>query len=150
MAAGKSTLAQSLARQESAICLAEDSLLSGLYPGAVMDVPSYVQYSGRIKSSLRKVIIDLLGLGVTVVLDFPANTRAQRAWLLSLAHDAGVNHTFHYLERSDEQCLAQLESRRAEQPERHSTDTEQMFNAVTQFFEPPDDSEGLSITVHTD
>ena len=148
MASGKSTLAQTIGEQASAIRLEEDDLLAELYPSEISDIPSYVRCSKRIKSALRAHLVQLLQKGVSVVLDFPSNTREQRRWLLKLALDAGADHTLHYLERTDQQCLAQLERRRALRPERQETDTPDMFHAITKFFEPPTPSEGFSIMIH--
>lgn len=43
-----------------------------------------------------------------MVLDFPANTVADRQWLLSLAQAAQVPHCLHYLEVDDRFCRARL------------------------------------------
>ncbi|MEY4634976.1 MAG: hypothetical protein RJA55_774, partial [Acidobacteriota bacterium] len=43
MAAGKSTLAKELAGRERAVLLNQDELLERLFPGGVIDVPSYVK-----------------------------------------------------------------------------------------------------------
>jgi len=148
MASGKSTLAAKLVIDESALALSEDELLANLYPNEVVDVPTYVERSGRVKAALRIHIIELLRKNVTVVLDFPSNTRGQRSWLLNIASDAGVDHTLHHLECSDELCIARLDVRRLKQPERNNTDTLEMFRAITKFFEPPTGDEGASIVVH--
>ncbi|MFK7965224.1 MAG: AAA family ATPase [Burkholderiaceae bacterium] len=148
MASGKSTLAQIVSEQESAIRLEEDTLLAGLFPGEISDIPSYVKCSNRMKSALRVHFVQLLKIGVSVVLDFPSNTREQRRWLLDVALEAGADHTLHYLERTDLQCLAQLKRRRVLQPERQGTDTPELFHAITKYFEPPAASEGFSIIIH--
>ena len=148
MAAGKSTLATHLSQREHCVMLSEDSLLSGLYPGEVVDVDSYVKYTDRIKQALGPHISSLLRNGLSVVLDFPANTVPQREWLLSLAKQADAAHELHYLPRSDEQCKARLAQRAIEIPERRATDTPQMFDAMRPYFEPPLDSESLHVIVH--
>lgn len=148
MASGKSTLAAKLVNDESALILSEDDLLAKLYPNEVVDVPTYVERSGRVKTALRMHIIELLGKDASVVLDFPSNTRNQRAWLLSIASDAGVSHTLHYLECPDKVCIVRLNARRSTQPERRNTDTPEMFHAITKYFEPPGADENLSIAVH--
>jgi len=148
MASGKSTLAADLAREEHALVLSEDNLLARLYPNEVIDMPTYVDRSSRLKNALRQHIIDLLRRPLVVVLDFPSNTRKQRSWLLGLASEAGVDHTLHYLESSNELCLARLNMRRAAQPDRRDTDTVEMFDAITSFFEPPAADEGASIVIH--
>ena len=148
MASGKSTHASRLVTKEAALVLSEDELLAKLYPGEVVDVATYVERSGRLKSALRLHIVELLRQNAVVVLDFPSNTRDQRSWLLSVANEAGVEHTLHYLECSDQLCIARLNARRSTKPERRNTDTLEMFDAITRFFEPPASDENLSITVH--
>jgi predicted kinase len=76
MAAGKSTLARTLARQENAILLAQDELLDRLFPGEITDIPGYVKFSSRLNEALAAHICALLSKGVSVVLDFPGNTKA--------------------------------------------------------------------------
>ena len=45
MAAGKSTLARQLAARDNAVLFVQDQLLDALYPGAVINVASYIEYS---------------------------------------------------------------------------------------------------------
>ena len=80
MAAGKTTLAKQLAEREDAVLLVEDELLAPLYPGDIVSIGDYVKFSGRLKHALGPHIRTLLARGVSVVLDFPANTKEQRAW----------------------------------------------------------------------
>ena len=80
MAAGKSTLARALAEKENALLLVEDEFLERLYPGEIKSIGDYVKYTSRIKGALAPLIQSLLSKGVSVVLDFPGNTRSQRAW----------------------------------------------------------------------
>lgn len=84
-----------------------------------------------------------------MVLDFPANTQAQRAWLSSIASEAGAEHELIYLQVSNEQCLKQLAQRRIEQPERAAFDTEEVFHHITQYFEEPRKDEGLNVVLVT-
>ena len=80
MASGKSTLARTLAEREHAMLFVQDDWVDALYPGAVVNVATYLEYSGRINRLLAPCVVDLLGRGVSVVMDFPGNTRNQRAW----------------------------------------------------------------------
>ena len=92
MAAGKSTLSKELSQQEDAVLLVLDELLERLYPGQVVDVASFVTYSTRIRDALAPHIGSLLSMGLSVVLDFPGNTRKQRAWFRQLCEQAGAEH----------------------------------------------------------
>ena len=148
MAAGKSTLAKALAAQHGITVFSEDQLLESLYPGEITDLPGYVKYSTRLRETLQPVFIELLRSGTALILDFPANTIEQRLWLLELARQAGAHHEMHYLQRSDEQCKRQLEKRARENPARRRTDTPEMFDAVTKYFQAPSESEGVQLVVH--
>ena len=52
MAAGKSTLAKALADRERAVRLVADEFLARLYPGEIVDVPTYITYSTRMNEAL--------------------------------------------------------------------------------------------------
>src|SRR5262249_5289060 len=84
MAAGKSTLSRKLAVQENALLLVQDEFLERLFPGEIVDIPDFLKYSSRLKDALGLHIQSLLSHGVSVVLDFPGNTREQRAWFRQL------------------------------------------------------------------
>ena len=148
MAAGKSTLARKLAEQEDAILLVQDELLDHLFPGEITDIPGFVKCSARLKNALGPHICALLAKGVSVVLDFPGNTRAQRAWFRELFERAGAEHELHYLDGSDALCKRQLKERSAGLPAgtRWATDAE--FEAVTAYFQPPSEDEGFNIVRH--
>lgn len=154
MASGKSTLADQMARQMAAqkvlTLISEDKLLSELYPGEVIDVPSYARFSGRVKLAMRPILVDLLRNGVSVVLDFPANTVRQRIWLNELAEESGAQVEFHFLDSSEASCKARLKERFMEEPGRQATDTDAMFDAITRYFEPPSSDEGLEIIAHAE
>ena len=128
--------------------MAEDQLLEGLYPGEISDLASYMKYSSLLKSTLQSVIVDLLQGGTSLVLDFPANTVEQRRWLVALAQRAGASYELHYLALSDQACIRQLAERAAANPDRKRTDTVEMFEAVTQYFQPPTAEESLTLIVH--
>ncbi|MFK7854679.1 MAG: AAA family ATPase, partial [Granulosicoccus sp.] len=147
MAAGKSTLAKKIARESNSLLLCEDDLLAQLFPGQITDLASYVKLSSRLKSCLEAIVVDALKQGNSIVLDFPANTVKQRAWLVGLAERAKVDHELRYIRLSDSACKAQLQRRVAENPQRASTDTVDMFESMARFFEPPGLSEGLNVLV---
>ena len=89
MAAGKSTLSRELAGRENAVLLIQDEFLERLYPGEIVDIPGFLKCSSRVKDALTPHICALLSRGVSVVLDFPANTKNQRAWFRS--HGARIS-----------------------------------------------------------
>lgn len=108
IASGKSTLAKRLAAEGDAILLSEDHWLARLYPDQIKSVTDYVRLARQIREVVGPLVIDLLKAGVTVVLDFPANTPQDRQWLRSLADSAEVFHRVHYIE-VDANCASGCE-----------------------------------------
>ena len=74
ISAGKSTLAKQLAKKNNAILLIEDEWLKELYQEEIQTIPDYIKYSARLKIVMKKHVSSLLSNGITVVMDFPANT----------------------------------------------------------------------------
>ena len=148
MAAGKSTLSRELASREDAVLLVEDEFLERLFPGQIVDVAAYVTYSSRIRDALGPHIVSLLSMGVSVVLDFPGNTRRQRAWFRRLIDDAGAEHELHFIDASDTLCLRQLKNRSQHLPPESRWTGEAEFHAVTAYFEPPAVEEGFNVVRH--
>ena len=148
MAAGKSTLSKKLAAQDNAVLLIQDEFLARLFPGDIVDIPGFVKYSSRLKDALQGHICSLLSKGVTVVLDFPGNTRKQRAWFREMFEAAGVEHELHYVVASDELCKRQLKVRSKDLPEGSAWTSDAEFDAITAYFEPPAADEHFNIIRH--
>lgn len=147
MGAGKSTLSARIARERGGVLISEDAWLAALFPGEINDFNDYIRYSARLKPVLRTHVEQMLMAGTTVILDFPGNTRKQRAWFKEICSHRGIPHELFYLAVDDEVCLKQLRQRQKEQPERAQFDTEEVFRMVTGYFEPPEKSEGFNIKV---
>ena len=148
MAAGKSTLARQLAERENAILLVQDEWLDRLYPGEITDIPGFVNRSSRLKDALEPHVRALLAQGLSVVLDFPGNTRAQRAWFRRLFEGANAAHELHFVDASDAVCKRQLRERsQALAPDAPWT-TDAEFDAITVYFQPPADEEGFNVVRH--
>jgi predicted kinase len=92
-------------------------------------------------------VVALLGAGVSVVLDFPANTVDQRAWMRGIAEASGAAHRLHLLEASDGLCLARLRARNAAGDHPFAV-TEDQFHQVTRHFASPAPEEGFTIVAH--
>ena len=148
MAAGKSTLAKRLADRENAILMIQDELSATLFPGLVVNVASYLEYSGRINRMVAPHVVAILSKGVSVVLDFPANTRNQRAWFRAIIDTAGVDHELHFVDTPDAICKAQLKARSAHLPPGTKWTTEEDFELVTSHFVAPAADEGFNVIVH--
>jgi len=145
--AGKSTLAAVLAERHKAVLIAEDIWLMRHY-GPMKSFDDYKTCSQRAKTVVGPLVVNLLGLGQNVVLDYPANTRSSRLWLRSLAESAGVQHLLHHLATPDEVCLERIEQRNIERPEGSYHLTKGDFDYVSSFFEAPGDDEGFRMETH--
>jgi predicted kinase len=149
MAAGKSTLAKRLAERENAILLVQDDLSETLFPGLVVNVASYLEYAGRINRMVAPQVTAILSKGVSVVLDFPANTRNQRAWFRGIIDSTGVEHELHFVDTPDEVCKAQLKARSAHLPPGTKWTTDEDFELVTSHFVAPAADEGFRVILHS-
>jgi len=145
MGAGKSTQASKVAQDRKAVLLSEDEWLESVYPNEVRSLDDYIKYSRQLKPQIKKLVQSILNAGTDVVMDFPANTSSQRAWLRSIFTEVGATHTMIYLDVPDVVCLEQIAKRRIEQPERAATDTAEMFAAVTKHFVEPSPGEGFNV-----
>ena len=141
-------MAKTLAARENAILLVLDDLLAELYPGEVIDIALFVEYSNRISRAMVPHICTMVSKGMTVVLDFPGNTRRQRAWFTRLIELSGADHELHYIDVSDEVCKQQLAKRSQSLPEGSAWTTEAEFEAITAHFDPPADEEGFNVIHH--
>lgn len=145
MAAGKSTLAKELAKKNNAILLIEDDWLSHLYPEEISDIPEYIRYSVRLQNILSCHIVSLLSHGLSVVLDFPANTKDQRNWFRAIYEQANASHTLHFVDVSDDICKRQLKERSKDRPEGSAFTSDAEFDAITKYFQTPLENEGFNI-----
>lgn len=148
MAAGKSTLSKALAEREDAVLLVQDEFAERLFPGEIIDIASFVKYSNRIKDALTPHVCSLLSRGISVVLDFPGNTRSQRVWFRQLCERAGAEHELHFIDASDELCKRQLRERSQGLPPDTKWTTEAEFDAITAYFEPPAHEERFNVIRH--
>lgn len=147
MGAGKSTVAKSLVSQSGAVLLSEDDLLRHLYPSEIADLKSYVNYSGRLKSALSEHICCVVERGLSVVLDFPANTTGQRAWFRELINTSGAAHQLHFVDTPDETCKMQLRAR-SSSGNGDPLQDEATFDLLSSYFVAPQADEGFTIVHH--
>lgn len=146
--AGKSTVARDLAAAEQAILLCEDVWLTRLYGEEMKTFDDYRRVAQRLRTVVGPLAADLLRAGTSVVLDFPANTRAARSWFRGIADEAGAPHMLHFVDSPDATCLARIARRNVERPEGSHHLTPEQFSAISAFFEAPDAGEGLQIRRH--
>jgi predicted kinase len=148
MAAGKSTLARDLASRENAVLLVQDDFLDTLFPGEITDIPGFVKCSSRLKNALGPHVCALLSKGVSVVLDFPGNTKAQRAWFRELIECANVDHELHFVDASDDLCRSQLRDRSNGLPAGTPWTTDADFETINAYFQPPSEDEKFNVVRH--
>lgn len=146
IAAGKSTLAKKLATRPLTVLIAEDHWNSTLFPDEIKTIEDYSRYSSRLRRAMAPHVVALLKAGMSVVLDFQANTLAVRQWMRTLIDESGAAHELHFLDLPDETCRQQLRARNAagEHPYQAS-DAE--FDLFTKYFVAPTEDEGFNVIV---
>ena len=144
IAAGKSTLAAQLGNSPRTIVICEDAWLSALFGQDMKTGQDYMHFAARLKRVLGPHIEELLNAGVSVVLDFPANTVAFRQWMRQILDDTGADHIMHVLDVPDEVCLARLKARNAS-GEHAFAPTEEQFQRFTAHFTVPSPDEGFNL-----
>lgn len=148
MAAGKSTLSKTLAEREDAVLIVQDHFLGTLFPDEIREVADYLRYSRRLNAALTLHVRALLARGVSVVLDFPANTPTQRAWFREILDGTGAAHELHFVDVPDDLCKRQLKERSAHLPPGTPWTTDAEFDAITAYFHPPGEEEGFTVIRH--
>jgi predicted kinase len=148
MAAGKSTLARDLAKRENAILLVQDEFLDALFPGEITNLAGFVKCASRLRSALAPHVCALLSKDISVVLDFPGNTKEQRAWFREIIERAKVEHELHFVDASDALCKGQLADRSKSQPADAPWTSEAEFEAITAYFQPPSEDEHFNVVRH--
>ena len=134
--------------RENAVLMIQDELLDTLFPGLIVNVASYLEYSGRINRMAAPQVASILSKGMSVVLDFPANTRSQRAWFRGIIETADVEHELHVVDTPDAVCKAQLKARSAHLPPGTKWTTEEDFELIASHFLPPAVDEQFNVIVH--
>jgi predicted kinase len=147
IAAGKSTLAARLSARPGTILVREDQWLAGLYPGEQNTLDDYVRNAGRLRGVMGPHLVALLRAGLSVVLDFPANTPQSRAWMRSVFLEAEAAHQLHYLEAGDALCKARLRARNAAGTHEFAV-SDEAFDLFTRYFVPPGPEEGFVVVGH--
>jgi len=122
--------------------------LATLYPGEITGIPEFVQRYSRLQNALTPHICALLSQGISVVLDFAAATKSQRAWFRGLIERAQVVHELHFIDASDALCKRQLRERSAGLPAGTPWTSEADFEAITAYFQAPSDDEQFNVVRH--
>jgi predicted kinase len=144
IAAGKSTKGRELASQPDTVLIAQDEWLSTLYPDELSTLADYVRYSTRLNTVMGVHVEALLRAGLSVVLDFPANTVKSRQWMKAIVERAGVAHILYYLDVPDAECKRRLRQRNESGAHEYAP-TEADFDQFTSYFVPPAPEEGFNV-----
>jgi len=147
IASGKSTFAAALSREENAVLISEDAWLGPLFADQIATGADFMRCSGRLRGVMGPHVAQLLAAGVSVVLDFAANTVETRNWMRGILEQTEAAHQLHVFDVSDEICLARLKQRNA-RGEHPFTVSEQQFHAFTQYLVLPTPDEGFTIVTH--
>ena len=148
IASGKSTLSAKLGSSPGTVIVREDLWLAALFAEEMHSISDYVQYSSRLRSAMKPHLVSLLKAGLSVVLDFPANTQTNREWMMSIIKESGASNKLHYLKVSDDVCKSRLRVRNAEGGHEFSA-TDQQFEIITRYFSEPMADEGFDIVEYS-
>lgn len=147
IAAGKSTLCTELAARPKTILISEDHWNINLFPGELNTLEDYRRCSGRLRDAIEPLVADLLRIGVSIVLDFPANTVENRLWMRRIFESAGAAHELHFLDIPDTVCKERLRRRNTSGEHAFQTSDED-FDLFTSYFTSPTAEEGFNVVVH--
>jgi predicted kinase len=148
IAAGKSTLARGLAARPGTLLISQDHWMSSLFSEDELEtIDDFARLSARLRAAMAPHVVDILRQGLSVVLDFPANTVGYRNWMRSLITQAGVAHELHLLDIPDTICKQRLRQRNAEGEHPYQV-SEATYDLFTSYFVPPAPDEGFNVVVH--
>jgi predicted kinase len=148
IAAGKSTLARRLASRPPTLLISEDHWTSNLFADDLKTIEDYGRLSARLRAAMGPHVVAILRQGLSVALDFPANTPGNRNWMRSLMTQAEAAHELHWLDIPDAVCKQRLRERN-ERGEHPFQVTDAEYDQFTRYFVPPGPDEGFNVIVHT-
>lgn len=147
--AGKSTLARKISVDRHAILFCEDQWLARLFGGA-SSLAEYVERRGHIRRLLTEHVPAILKGGHSVVFDFGGNTVRDRSWVRSVFEAAAAAHELHYIAADEALCKKRIAERNRTRPEGiyWGDVSEELFDAVNVYFQPPAPEEGFLVVEH--
>jgi predicted kinase len=113
----------------------------------MIPVADYVRRSAHLRNAMGSHLATLLKSGVSVVLDFSANTRANRAWMRTIFEEARAIHQLHYFDVSGAVCKESSSGRNASGDHEFGA-TDEQFDLVMSHFVAPTSDEGFSVVIH--
>ena len=142
IAAGKSTLAAHLGDHPNTLVIAEDDWLAALFKDQMATGQDYMRCATKLKSVMGPHVSAILRSGLSVVLDYPANTVDFRRWMRDVANAGDARCIIHVLDVPDEVCLARLRERNTAGAHAFAA-TEAQFRQFSKFYRPPTAEEGF-------
>ena len=140
IASGKSTLAAELGARPDTLLISEDAFMAALYPGEIQTLEDFRVRSARLEAALEPHVAAILREGLSVVLDFHANTRARRDWARAIVEQASADAILHWIDVPDDVCKTRLRARNAAGSHEYQT-SDAMFDQFTAHFRPPEADE---------
>jgi predicted kinase len=147
IASGKSTLAAELGREAATIKISEDDWLNTLFGEEMKSISDYVRRTTKLRRIMGPQVASVLKAGVSVVLDFQANTVEARNWMRGILEQTDASHVLHVLDVPDEVCLARLQARNA-QGDHPFAVTEEQFRQISSYFVAPSPDEKFNVVLH--
>jgi predicted kinase len=147
IASGKSTLAAELGRQAGTVAMSEDAWLAALYGDEMNSIADYLRCAARLRGIVGPHVSSLLNAGVSVVLDFQANTVDARDWMRRILAECDADRVLHMLDVPEEVCLSRLRARNARGDHPFAV-TEEQFRRISRHFATPTPDEGFRIRRH--
>lgn len=108
---GKTTYAEKLRREKSAVLLSTDEITLALFPEGVGE--KHDLYVERTQDYLFEKSLEIIEVGINVVLDWGFWMREERDFARDFYASRGVECEFHYIDVSDEEWHRRLEKRNA-------------------------------------
>jgi predicted kinase len=124
-----------------------DHWMATLFPTENKTIDDFARLSARLRAAMGPHVVDILQQGLSVVLDFPANTMSDRSWTRSLITEADVAHELHVLDIPDAICKERLRQRN-ESGEHPYEVSEAAYDLLTSHFVLPTADEGFNVVVH--
>jgi len=147
IASGKSTLTAKLGNLDGTVVISEDDWLSTLYSEEMSSISDYMRCTSKLRKIVGPHVASLLNAGVSVVLDFQANTIEARNWMRGILARTNAVHKLHVLVVPDEICIARLRIRNAS-GDHPFAPTEEQFLKLSKHFVAPSADEGFDIVRH--
>jgi predicted kinase len=147
IASGKSTLSAQLGKLDKAIVIAEDDWLNALYAQEMTSMADYMRCMTKLRNIIGPHVVSLLNNGVSVVLDFQANTVESRDWMRSILDQTNAHHKLHVLDVPEKVCIARLHARNAKGDHPFAA-TQDQFQKISKHFVAPSTDEGFNVVLH--